>query len=479
MLRGGFLLFGEGFLLLLREAALAQLVEQAVDGIFRARFQRARFRAANEDGDAVDIELLEAAAEFLGGTALDVLTAGEQVEHARGLRDVAEVRGEDGVERLCDEAADIAETLDDARGLFIVDVEHEREREEGLVAVRGDERDAREVFVVAMRLDLAANPAQDEVHRGDVLDFEGIRIERVFAGREGFAPDAAAAGFDLFAVAELRAADIIAIRAVVADDHAHVTDGDEHFRLELDRGEPAVEEVGAVREDLQLLAATAAQGEEGLGILEVAVAIILRHDGAIGVQLRGMGADLRSDEFAGLELRSVVNGDDAEQVVGHELGRVHGADFDIRGGGADDDGHEAVVLREVILPGHALAGLAAAGGAGMHGAFGDDYEEGGIDGIHAFAEDGALAAALAALAQEGLGVLVAMDGDSAAECLRGAERFAIAGVEVADAALRNGDEGHHVDAEHPARVAEVQATAEHAGLEAGFAIQGDDTALAE
>ena len=61
------------------------------------------FGPADEDGDAVDVELLEAPAEFLGRAALDFLAMREQVEHVRALRDVAEVRGEDRIERLRDE----------------------------------------------------------------------------------------------------------------------------------------------------------------------------------------------------------------------------------------------------------------------------------------------------------------------------------------------------------------------------------------
>jgi len=118
---------------------------------------------------------------------------GEQLEHARGLRDVAEIGGEDGVEGLRDEPAHVAETLHHARRFFIVNVQHEGEREKRLVTVGGDERDAGELLVVAVRLDLAADPAEDEVHRRHVLDFQGVGIQRVFAGREGFAPDAAAA----------------------------------------------------------------------------------------------------------------------------------------------------------------------------------------------------------------------------------------------------------------------------------------------
>ena len=57
--------FGEGILLLLGETALAELIEETIDRIIRARFHRA-LGTTDEDGDAVDVELLEARAELFG-----------------------------------------------------------------------------------------------------------------------------------------------------------------------------------------------------------------------------------------------------------------------------------------------------------------------------------------------------------------------------------------------------------------------------
>ena len=50
----------------------------------------------------------------------------------------------------------VTRPLHDARRFFVVDVKDEREREQGLVTIGRDERDAGEVLVVAMGLDLAA-----------------------------------------------------------------------------------------------------------------------------------------------------------------------------------------------------------------------------------------------------------------------------------------------------------------------------------
>ena len=70
---------------------------------------------------------------------------------------------------------------------------------------------------------------------------------------------AALAGFHLFAVAKLRACHVVAVIAIVADDHADVADRDERFRLQLDGRKPAVQEVRAVSQHLQLLAPASAE----------------------------------------------------------------------------------------------------------------------------------------------------------------------------------------------------------------------------
>ena len=66
-------------------------------------------------------------------------------------------------------------------------------------------------------------------------------------------------------------------------------------------------------------------------------------------------------------------------------------------GTADHDRAEAVDLAELLLPGSGGLGLARARQVGqpVDGVLGDDHEQGRVDGIDAFAEDGALPAALA------------------------------------------------------------------------------------
>ena len=115
---------------------------------------------------------------------------------------------------------------------------------------------------------------------------------------------------------------------------------------------------------------------------------------------------------------------------------------------------------------------------------GDDHEQGQVDGVDAFAEDGPLPAALAAPADSSSparpgrrGLLEVVAVDDAAQRLAGRQRFAVAGVDVADLALRNGDQRHLVDAVLPAPQPEVQAAAQQVGLEAGLAVQGDDPAF--
>src|SRR5262249_35288981 len=120
-------------------------------------------------------------------------------------------------------------------------------------------------------------------------------------------------------------------------------------------------------------------------------------------------------------------------------------------------------------------------------ALGNDHEQGRVDGVHALAEDGPLPAALAAgrlallvaeLAQEGASVLKVVARPDPAEGLSWGQGRAVAGVDVADLALRNRDQRRPVDAVLPAPQPEVEAAAQQVGLEAGFATQGDDPAFA-
>ncbi len=241
-----------------------------------------------------------------------------------------------------------------------------------------------EAFIVVMAFALSGDPVEDEVGGGDEDEFSGVGVEGIFAGPEGFFPYAAFAAGDAFAVAEGFAGDVGAHGAVIADDDADVADGDDGFGDDFDGGEPAVDEIGAVGEGDVLPAAAAAGAEEGFGVLEVVVIVWI---GAVV-------ADGGGDDFAGGEARAVVDGDDADAVDGHGFaGRelVFGGD-----GRADDDGIESADVVEFFLPaddgGQFLAAVSCRGDRRV---FGDDDEEGEVDGVNAFAKDDALAAALA------------------------------------------------------------------------------------
>src|SRR5262249_22756275 len=102
-------------------------------------------------------------------------------------------------------------------------------------------------------------------------------------------PDAALPLGDALAMAEGFAGRVATRAAIVADDDTHEADGDDRLGDQLDRGKPAVEEVGAVREGDVLPAAAAAGRQERLGILIVVVVV-----GLIAVV-----ADRRGDDLAG------------------------------------------------------------------------------------------------------------------------------------------------------------------------------------
>ncbi len=79
--------------------------------------------------------------------------------------------------------------------------------------------------------------------------------------------------------------------------------------------------------------------------------------------------------------------------------------------------------------------------------------------------------------QELAGILEIVAGGDAAQCLAGGKRFAVAGIDVADLALRHRDERNFVQPIHPAPQADVKAAAQHVRLEAGFIAQRDQSAL--
>src|SRR5207248_2050986 len=79
----------------------------------------------------------------------------------------------------------------------------------------------------------------------------------------------------------------------------------QRFRDDLDRGEPAVEEVGAVGERIILASAAAAGAEKGLRILIVIVI----------VRVVAIVADGRSDDLSRRQRGAILNRDDADVVL--------------------------------------------------------------------------------------------------------------------------------------------------------------------
>ena len=239
-------------------------------------------------------------------------------------------------------------------------------------------------------------------------------------------------------------------------------------------------------------AASAAGAEIRFGILKVVVIV-----GVLGVV-----ADFRGDDLARFEGRAVVDRDDGDVVArrgGVDIDGKHLRDFPLsafalpalivvgatpRGLHADDDRAEAIDAFELALPFDERIDLVVLLEIEMKdGVLGDDDEQGEVDGVHAFAQDGALPAALSARSggvfglQEFAGILEVVTVGDAAQRLAGGERFAVTGVNVADLALRHRDERDLVQAVHPAPQAQVETAAQHIGFETGFIAQRDQTAL--
>src|SRR5262249_40454347 len=135
------------------------------------------------------------------------------------------------------------------------------------------------------------------------------------------------------------------------------------------------------------------------------------------------------------------------------------------------DRTEAVNPLELILPaGHCLAFTRAKQlGKAVDRIFGDDHEQGRVDGIDTFAQDGPLSATLtshrrrsllAGFSEKATGVLEMVALHDAAERLAGRQRLAVARVDVADLALRDGDEWHFVETILPSPKSEVETAAQ-------------------
>ena len=340
----------------------------------------------DQHGHAFDVEGAESLAELVARLLLDFVALVEQLEHRLFVGDVAEIRAEHRVERLRDELLHVAETLDHARRPLVVDMHDHRQRQQRLVRVPRDQIDRLQAFIVAMGFAFAGDPMEHEICRGHEDDAAGIRVERVLAGPERLFPNAALAGGYLLAVAEALAGEVLSLSTDVAHDHADVADRHDGLRNHLERGEPAVDEVGAVGQRLILSAASTAGAEKRVGILEVVVE----------VRRTGIAAHGRRDDLVRRERGAVVNRHDADRVDEHFLrGVVVVSTLHF---GADHDGVETADLGKllpILLDGHRLL-LRLGSRQRENVVVGDDDEQGWVDGVDAFAEDRALAAALTA-----------------------------------------------------------------------------------
>src|SRR5947207_4139306 len=101
-----------------------------------------------------------------------------------------------------------------------------------------------------VRFGLTADPAQNEVNRGNELNFHRVRIQRVFAGSQRRAPDTAMAGLNLLAVTERITGGIISGGAMIRHNYADITDWNQSFGFDFHRAEPAVDKERTVGQHL-------------------------------------------------------------------------------------------------------------------------------------------------------------------------------------------------------------------------------------
>ena len=298
-----------------------------------------------------------------------------------------------------------------------------------------------------MALRSTGDPVQDEIRGGHQDDHARRRIEGILARAEGRFPNAFLAFLDPLAVAELLAGGVGPLFAVKADDHPHVADRHHALGNHLDRGEPAVDEVGAVDQRRILHAAPPTGPQEGLDVLKDVM--------EVGLVL--VGPHGRRDQLARRQRGTFM----------------HRHDADLVGLARDNHRAEAAELPELMLPLLQTLGIFER----KDTVLGDHVEQGDVDGIHAFAEDAPLPALLPAVGEELAGVLEIVALDDFAQGLRRFEVFAAAGEDIADLPLLNRDQRELVNGKLPSPETEVEPTAEDIGLVAGLAVEGDDCAF--
>ncbi len=240
-------------------------------------------------------------------------------------------------------------------------------------------------------------------------------------------------------------------RAGIGDHHAHLADLDHGLGDQFHRREQAVDVIGALDQHLQLAALAPARGQELAGVLEAVV------------EGRGLGrllADGRGDDLAGREPRAVVDRHHADLVLGvldhHRL-------------------EAAALLNHFRHLGQQRDLLAIQ--AEREGAVAGDHDElGEVQRIGALAQDLALRALLAAGGQEASGVLKVHALGIAGQGLVGVQHLAVAREDIADPPLRNGHQRLHMQPVLK-RKEKMHAAAQHVGLIAGLAGEGDQAAL--
>ncbi len=234
------------------------------------------------------------------------------------------------------------------------------------------------------------------------------------------------------------------LRSGIEDDNADIADRNHRLCYRLDRRKQPVDVPGAFDDDLQLPSAIAAAFQEFLGLLEIIV------KGLVGAQI---GSDLRRDDLAGRQRRTVVHGHNPDEVVA--CGEHHR--------------RESAPVGNGLLHAVEHAAFLSAQRVTVNAVVGDDGKLRGIDRVGAFAQDLALRALLAATQQESPRILIVrfVFGVVGAEHLRCTKRCAVACEHIGDGALSDRDEIGFVDAIHE-REEHVQAAAQHLRLVAGF-----------
>ena len=122
LLHGGDFLQLVGLDLLHRDLAIAQLGQDLLDAALRG------LGARRADQHLLQFEAigLKFAAHFVGRLPLDVAALLQELDQRLGLGDILEIGRDHRVERLLDQALDVAEPLHDQRRLHVVDMHDDR-----------------------------------------------------------------------------------------------------------------------------------------------------------------------------------------------------------------------------------------------------------------------------------------------------------------------------------------------------------------